>query len=239
MALRAPAPDSPFLAHALDGWTPALPHIRFPVTCGIYREGDNLALYLTPASVGAMARALALPDPDLAVVLSDGPALASARTLRWDQLSGLGPDVDLVHLPAGTDPAALSLDDLPTPLLANPDAAVPTALGGRAALSLQDGCHGAVIAREHALLARCLAGFLEEYVLSALSRDSAVPALDADALAPLLEPLPAGCFYGLRFEAHRRYWCLDAELHDGDGVCDRYRLVCEGDGGRWRRGWSW
>lgn len=239
MAIRSPAPDSPFLAHALDGWAFEHPHIRYPVTCGLYEEGVNLALLLTPASLGALTASLGIPDDDLAVVLSDGPSLRSARTVRWTELGSLGPDVDLVHLPAGADPGRLNADELPAPLLASPDAAVAHAHGGRVAISLQDGCHGAVIARDRELLASCLSGFLEEYVLSALSRESALPPLPPESLTPLLEPLAPGAWFGLRFQARRRYWTLDADLQ-GSGVDDlRYRWVCEGDSGRWRPGWSW
>lgn len=232
---RLPTADSPFLAHKLDGWKPDHPHIRFPVTVGVYQEGANYALYLTPAGMGSISAGLALPAEDLALIVDEGGRPQGSRLLRWADVAGLGQDVDLVHLPQDADTRDMGAD-LPVPLLAGPELAVPTEQGSRVAISLHDGCHGAVITPDRDLLAACLSGFLADYAVNVLSGAAAVPALSPDSLAPLLEPLPAGDYFGLRFQAHRRYWTLDARRQDEDQT---HRWVCEGEGGRWRPGWSW
>lgn len=241
MSLRhpRPAPSNAFLAHELIGWAPEHPHIRYPVTFGVYQAGPNLELDLTPSGLPALVEALGLPPGDVAVVLEDERGAREPRLGVWADLPSLGTELEAVHLPASVPRALAARLDLPSPLLASPEGAVPTELGSSVAISLHDGCHGSVITPDPALLARCLRSFLEEYIVAAIDGDVDLPALPDDVLAPLLEPLPVGAWYGLHFEARRRYWTLEARLHDPEGADLVHRWVCSGEGGRWRVGWSW
>ena len=238
MSLRhlRPAPGNAFLAHELRGWAPEHPNIRYPVTFGVYRYGANLELDLTPSGLPTLLEALALPDSDVALVLDeeDGPRLGT-----WGELQHHGADVEVVHLPAGVPRAAAASLDLPAPLLASPEGAVPAQLGSAVAISLHDGCHGSIITPDPAVLARCLRGFLEEYIVSAIDGDADVPHFPEDAITALLEPLDVGAWYGLHFESRQRYWTLEARLHDAEREDTTHRWICEGQGGRWRSGWSW
>lgn len=231
---RRPAPDSPFLSHALRGWASSHPRIRHPVTFGVYQEGRNHTLYLAPTGLASIRDSLGFPADDLAIVVGDD---GRGRALPWAHLASAGVEADLVHLPAGTSPSALDPTALPVPLLASPSEAVPVELGSRVAISLHDACHGALIARDRDVLAAALRGFLEEYIVSALGREATLPALPDALITALLEPLPPDAWYVVAFETHRRYWILEASLNGERGQGARW--VCEGEGGRWRAGWSW
>lgn len=233
---RKPLHTTPFLHQQLAGWTPVHPKVQFPVTFGIYEEGQNLALYLTPASLETICAALDLPGEDQAVYLSDGPNGAGPRVVPWSTIHDL--EGEVVHVSAHAVLGQEAVDALPVPLLADLGEALPLEFGSRAAVSVQDGCHAAVVARDTTLLASCLRAFLEDYVHCALGRDASLPVLAVADLAPLLDPLEPGAWYEAHFQAHRRYWTLDASLH-GAEVDHQLRWVCEGEGGRWRAGWSW
>ena len=50
-----------FTRHTMSGFTPVVPHIRYPVTIGLYHEGDNLGLFLAPADLGLIRQLTGLP----------------------------------------------------------------------------------------------------------------------------------------------------------------------------------
>jgi len=152
-----------------------------------------------------------------------------------DRLTG---EVELVHLPRGVDADSVA-DQLPCPLLGRPDRAVPTELGSRVAISLQDGCHGAVLTPDPSLIRHCLRAFIGDLQVAVLGRDAEVPDLLDSLLDPLLDPLPMDAWWNLHLQTGRRYWTMEFILNDGEGVAQTTRWVSEGEGGHWRAGWSW
>ena len=240
-----PLESNPFLQNRLEGWNAPHPNVRFPVTFAVYREGPNLALYLTPSGVAPLKEALGIPPRDQAIVL-DGSLfgeLGKNVAMPWAAIDKLKDEVDLVHLPEGVrleDPAVQeALARLPVPLLARPEEALPAELGSCAALAVNDGCHAAVLVREPDLLARCFQRFIEEFVVAVRLEDTALPELDRSLLGQLLAPLPEGSWYEMHLKLSPRVWTLEFELYDDEGPSDVFRWVSEGEGGRWRAGWSW
>lgn len=232
MATHHLQPDSPFHAWRLSEPGRADP-APYPVTMSLSQEGPNRVLYLTPTSLPSLGRALRFDDDDLAVLLDLGTGV---QTCRWGELEELRGVSELLHVPRRQGALPATLDELPSPLLAAPELALPRALGSQAALCVHDGCHGAVIARAPEVIARCLVGFLTEYV-RAQTLAPEVPTLTPQMIAPLLAPQAPGCWHNLSFQAGRRYWTLDA--HEQGGTGRTFRLVCEAERGRWRAGWSW
>jgi hypothetical protein len=240
-----PLESNPFLQNLLEGWNAPHSNVRFPVTFAVYREGPNLALYLTPSGVAPLKEALAIPPRDQAIVL-DGSLfgeLGKNIAMPWAAIDKLKDEVDIVHLPEGVrleDPAVqAALARLPVPLLARPEEALPAELGSQVALAVNDGCHAAVLVREPDLLARCFQRFIEEFVVAVRLEDTALPELDRSLLGQLLAPLPEGSWYEMHLKLSPRVWTLEFELYDDEGPSDVFRWVCEGEGGRWRAGWSW
>jgi len=235
---------SPFLRHQLPGWQPTVPHIRYPVTFGLYREGENLGLFLAPTDLHTVRRAMDLPINDQALVLEGAQVLDSAflmapeptRVVRWSEIDGLEGEVDAIHLPAGlsVDPDEIAV---PTPVLACPELAVPTALGSRVALGLNDSCHVAVITPEDTLIERCLRGFIEDYLRCASLTQGHLPKLPNALVADLVKPLPPGAWHELMLHVRKRYWALD--IHRRGTDAPPIRWVCEGASGHWRGGWAW
>ncbi len=234
MTARSPRLN-PFLRHALAGWAPEHPQVRFPATFSVTEEGPNRALYLSPVGLEVLHAALDLPAADAALVRGD----AGAAEIAWGELPHGDDDIEVVHLGASPAPEASGVD-VPEPLLADPSAAVATGRGGRVALSLSDGCHGVVLSPDPELLARCLAGFLTSYVEAVVGPEIGLPPLTRDLLAPLIAPRPAGETCTATLALRARYWRLDLDWVDPAGeATDTERWVCEGPGGRWRAGWSW
>lgn len=225
-----PARNNPFLAHALDGWEREDGPVRYPVTFSVHTEGPLLGLYLSPVDLGSLHAALDLPGDDRALVRQG----RGDRVVPWSRAGLLRPDVELVHLPAGIDLAAL---DLPEPLLAAPHRAVPA--GSRVALALHDACHAAVYSPDREVLGRVLLGFLADYQVTVVGRPVHVPELPPPLLHALLEPRPTGAFTRVRLRPGRRYWVLELHHGLGDGGAVGERWVSEGEGGRWRAGWAW
>ena len=62
---------------------------------------------------------------------------------------------------------------------------------------------------------------------------------DRSLLGQLLAPLPEGSWYEMHLKLSSRVWTLEFELYDDEGPSDVFRWVSEGEGGRWRAGWSW
>lgn len=232
MTLRQPRParNNPFLAHALDGWERDDGPVRYPVTFSVHAEGRVLGLYLSPVDLVTLHAALDLPADDHALV-RQGEAW---RVLPWGRAGGVVSDVELVHLPAGHDPTDL---DLPDPLLAAPDRALPP--GSAVSLGLHDDCHAAVYSADREVLGRVLGGFLADYQVTVVGRPVHVPELPTPLLQTLLEPRPPGAFTRVRLRPRRRYWVLELHHGLGDGGVVGERWVSEGEGGRWRAGWGW
>jgi hypothetical protein len=203
------------------------------VTFAVYREGPMLGLYLAPIDLVSLHRALDLPDDDQAAILDP---IEAPRICAWTELAELEGEAEVVHMPKDH---AVDLVRLPYPLLASPSRAVPQ--GSQAAISLQDGCHGVVLSPHGEVLARCLMGFVRTHLEQQLGDVKAeeLPTLPAHLLAPFVEPIPPGAWYGMHLDLHKRYWLMEFELHDEDDVHPAGRWVAEGAGGRWRGGWSW
>ena len=239
-----PAHSNPFLQHELAGWEPVHPHIRYPVTFGLYQEGSNLGLFLAPVNMAMLHKVIDIPDTDQALILQGAQVLGDAFLQAPDR-GELGPwsavpyannEVDIIHFPKGVavDPETC---DILTPILAAPEHAVPTELGSRVAISLNDSCHAAVISPDHRLIRNCLTGFIRNYASSVLERDAAIPSLPSQLVESLLQPMQPGEWNELRFQPAQRYWMLEFSGKSDQEAPERW--VCEGEHGRWRGGWSW
>ncbi len=233
----------PFTGNVLDGFTPSVPHIRYPVTIGLYEEGPNLGLFIAPVDLRLIQavthellgdNALVLPG---AAVLDDAfmAAPEPPRIIGWSDVHTEQGDLDLIHLPAGLDMGPDAID-IPTPVLAAPEQAVPVELGSRLAVGFNDRCHAAFISPDPLLIQQVLTGFVEAYAAAASATET-VPSLTAGLLAPLLEPMKVGDWKELRFVERKRYWMLEA-ANRGQHT-PSHRWVTEGPDGHWRLGWSW
>lgn len=230
----------PFVGHVLDGFTPSVPHIRYPVTWSLTQEGPNLGLYAAPIDLALIQTMTSDLNGDRALVRSrvfnvDAPSNRPQRSIRWRDLHRLRGDVELTHYPPrpGTP---LPVTELPGSVLAAPHIAVPTDAGSRLAVGFSDECHAAFITPDRRLLQRILGGFIRAYTQAA-SGSSTVPAFPLGTDAPLLETMAAGEWNELRFVQRRRYWLLEI-VRNGDPDT-AHQWVSEGPGGYWRQGWSW
>ena len=84
-----------FRRHALTGFVPSVPHIRYPVTIGLYEEGMNLGLFLAPIDLTLARMLTGIADTDQALstvqvlgLIRDARASASAHA--GDPGAGLG-----------------------------------------------------------------------------------------------------------------------------------------------------
>ncbi len=237
------ARTNPFTENVLDTFDPVVAHIRYPVTLGLYEEGDNLGLFIAPVDLPLIQRLTAIDPTDRALVLSGAAILGDAfmaandlpRLVPWSEIHTLDGELDLIHVPRST-PIDLTTIDIPTPILAAPAHAVPAELGSKLAVSFNDGCHAAVISPDRKLIEHCLTGFIEAYAATAANSTSAPP-IDSDLVAPLLRPMAPGEWRELRFQARQRYWMIEV-AEQGDPRRST-RWVSEGAHGRWRNGWSW
>ena len=231
-----------FTSHVLEGFEPHVPHIRYPVTLGLFQEGNNLGLFLAPASLGLLRDLVGVAPDDQALVLAGAAVLddafleapASPRLVSWEDIATLSGDNDIIHLPAET---RVSLDQIsiPTPILAAPEHAVPTDLGSRVAIGFNDGCHAAVISPHRPLISRCLTGFIQAFGTTAAQRPC--PAITPTMIAPLLQPMAPGEWRELRLIQGRRFFALEfAEMGDPERTS---RWICPNQDNHWRTGWSW
>ena len=231
-----------FRRHALTGFVPSVPHIRYPVTIGLYEEGENLGLFLAPIDL-ALARLLTgIADDDRALVLH-GPAVmddayltaeSEPDWLTWSQLDTLCGDVDAIHFPERARVRA-DLLDIRTPILASPEHAVPTEFGSRVAIGFSDGCHAAIISPDRALIRETLTGFIAAYAAEAA--EAAVPQPPDALVNALMQPGKPGEWFELRWLTRQRYCALEVAPR-GD-VTRASRWVSRGPGHSWRPGWSW
>ena len=212
---------------------------RYPASFALHDEGGLYGLYLSPATLGWLGEVLQIPDGDRALVVEGRLGRGPGTTLPWTALDLLHCDVDIVHLPADSAPEAAVLD-LPVPLLARPDEAVPEQVGSRVAISLHDGCHAVVLTREDELVSLCVRAFFDAYVASATGRDRVeVPDLSDELLSSLLDPVPDDEWRTLHLDMHQRFWTLDIHSSSETAPSECIRWVAEGPGGRWRSGWAW
>ena len=235
---------SPFLRHQLPGWTPNVPHIRYPATFGLYQEGDNMGLFLAPTDLRTVGRALDILDHDTAIVLEGAQVLHDAflqapeptRVIPWTEIGHLEGEVDIVHVPAGQ---RIDVNELlvPTPALACPEQAVPTEHGSRVTLGLNDSCHVVVISPETDIIQRALRGFIEDYVRCASLWSGPLPELPDSLIEALAAPMAPGAWHELMLHVHPRYWTLD--IHPSGEETAPIRWVSEGPSGHWRGGWAW
>lgn len=239
-----PAHSNPFLQHELAGWEPVHPHIRYPVTFGLYQEGSNLGLFLAPVNMAVLHSVIDIPTDDQALVLRGAQVLDDAflqssdhGELRpWSAVAHTNHDVDIIHFPQGVKVNPETCDVL-TPILAAPEHAVPVKMGSRVAISLNDNCHAAIISPDQELIRDCLTGFIRKYAASVLESDASLPELPKHLVDPLLEPMQPGEWNELRFHPTHRYWMLEFSGKSAGETPQRW--VCEGQHGHWRGGWSW
>ena len=231
-----------FRRHTLAGFVPSVPHIRYPVTIGMYEEEQNLGLFLAPIDLRLARILTGIPDTEQALVLR-GPAVMDDAYLTaepspdwvdWAALDHVVGDVDVVHFPRRTSGLDADLD-IRTPILAAPGQAVPTEHGSRVAIGFADGCHAAIISPDRALIRRTLTGFIAAYAAEAAQAE--VPAPPEGLVNTLMQPGKPGEWYELRWLTRRRYSALEvAPLGD---VNRASRWVSRGLGHSWRPGWSW
>jgi hypothetical protein len=231
-----------FSRHVLVGFEPVVPHIRYPVTLGLYQEGNNLGLFLAPADLALIRQLTGIPDGDQALVMEGAAILDGAflqarpepRIVSWSELDSLRGEPDVIHIPASR---VVDLDqiDIPTPILAAPEHAVPAELGSRVAIGLYDGCHAAIISPDVALISDVLTGFITAYASAAALRPC--PRLAPELVAPLLQPMAPGEWRELRLIPRRRIFAIEmAPMGDRARAT---RWVCRGEGHSWLEGWSW
>jgi len=231
-----------FTRHVLPGFRPAVPHIRYPVTVGLYQEGDNLGLFLAPVDLELIRTLTNLPANDQALVLSGSAVLDDAflqadpepKLISWEDVDHLNGDADVIHIPQHIS-IDLGTMEIPTPILAAPDQAVPTHLGSEVAIGFGDDCHAAVISPDPSLIARCLTGFISAYTSSAAKRSC--PALPTDLIESLMGPMPPGAWSELRLIPSKRLFVL--EVAPNGQTENSTRWICKGPGHNWRSGWSW
>jgi hypothetical protein len=238
------AQHSPFVRHSLPGWRPTLPHMRYPATFGMVQEGDNLALYLAPADLRSTRRSIGLPADARALVLEEARVLKGdllmrpepSRVVRWAEIDQLQGEVGLIHLPGRL---SVDLDELalPSHILAAPDHAVPTEIGSRLALGLNDRCHVVVISPEADLIEAALQGFIDDYLRCASLLSGPMPQLPPALLRAAASTALPGAWHELMLRTHSRYWTLDIVPHGTE--TDPIRWVSEGPRGHWRGGWAW
>lgn len=238
---HALARSRPFTGHVLDGFEPSVPHIQYPVTWSITQNGTSLELCIAPIDVPLIRLVTADLASDAAIVLSASSGngrevlTSEPRMAQWSDMERFNGHLELIHIPStvSVDPATL---DLPTTILADSSAAVPTALGSRLAVSFTDLCHGVFISPDRRLLARILSAYLEAFTETA-SGSSRVPPIPPGPLAALLTPSAPGDWNEARFIPREGYWVL--ELQENGSTPALRRWVAEGPRGHWRQGWSW
>jgi len=231
-----------FTRHVLAGFKPAVPHIRYPVTVGLYQEGTNLGLFLAPVDLALIRKLTNLPTNDQALILSGAAVLddaflqaePKAKLMSWADVDHLNEDADVIHIPEH-----ISFDigtmEIPTPILAAPDQAVPTHLGSEVAIGFGDDCHAAVISPDPSLIARCLTGFISAYTSSAAQRSC--PTLPTALVDSLMEPMQPGSWSELRLIPSKRLFVLEIAPNGLTETATRW--ICKGPGHNWRTGWSW
>jgi hypothetical protein len=237
-----PATTDSFSRHILAGFKPHVPHIQYPVTLGLYQEGDNLALFLAPTDLALVRQLTGVPASDHALVLHGAAVLddaflqaePQAKRINWADVDQFHDDVDVIHIPKNT-PVDLEDLDILTPILAAPHQAVPTDLGSRVAIGLNDGCHGVIISPDHQLIQGCLTGFIEAYTTAATGRRC--PKIQPDLVAALLQPMQAGEWMELRLLPHKKIFAIELAIKGDDTNASRW--VCGGNDLNWRDGWSW
>ena len=240
---HALARTGPFVGHVLDGFTPSVPHIRYPVTWSLTQEGPNLGLYAAPIDLDLIRTVTPDLRGDWALVRFggiDGDASCGIpdrplRSIRWRDLSRLRGDVELTHYPR-RDVALHSATALPASVLAAPHTAVPTAAGSRLAIGFSDECHAAFITPDRGLMQSILGGFIRAYTQAA-SGSSTVPEFPLPQHAPLLDTMAPGEWHELRFVPRQRYWLLEIVRNGNRQTAHQW--VSEGSSGYWRQGWSW
>ena len=152
-------------------------------------------------------------------------------SLRCGDLIG---DADVIHIPQSVD---IVLDDIeiPTPVLAAPDQAVPSQLGSQVAIGFADGCHAAVISPDGDLINQCMTGFISAYISSATQRRC--PHLPPALVADFMRPMPPGSWSELRIIPSKKFFALELATNGQAEASTRW--ICKGADHNWRTGWSW
>ena len=238
------ATASPFTAHVLAGWEPVHPHIRYPVTMSLHREGANHVLFLAPMNLSLLQSMLPIASSDQALIVTSDPwgneSLAhqteSIHKRPWSTIGQLSNEVDIIHLPRHSKVDTSAIHQL-TPIMVAPDAAVPEQWGSRLAIGFNDHCHATIITPKRDIIRSALKGFISAYVESALGEGSRVPEIPNHLQDVLLAPMLPGEWTDIRVQPHRRYWTIDF-AHQGD-VANSTQWVAPAHHGYWRSGWSW
>ena len=237
-----PATASPFTAHVLAGWEPVHPHIRYPVTMSLHREGANYVLYLAPMNLSLLQSILPIEASDQALIVASkngSCGVLSPSTVQqrpWSTIGQFNGDVDIIHLPRDSSARPSDIHQL-IPIMAAPHAAVPVRWGSRLAIGFNDQCHVTLITPNQDILRSALNGFISAYVESALGSGVRVPEIPNHLQDVLLAPMLPGEWTEIRFQPHRRYWTIEF-AHQGD-VAHATQWVAPAHHGYWRSGWSW
>ncbi|MFH1466718.1 MAG: hypothetical protein ABIO70_20195 [Pseudomonadota bacterium] len=234
----------------LFDWREGEHKARFPVTFAVERESARVwSMRFVPVGPAQLAPSLRIAAGDRLLLLSGGgPTAVYAPRLRRGVplvpatlLPRLRAPVELVHVPRGFA-SRIAFDEIPTSLLADPEAALPMGWASRFALSIQDGCHGVVYTTDPELLRSCLRSFLQAYQHGVLGADIALPPMPDRLLEPLMVPRAPDTYVEVSFDPGSRFWSMEhcvLEAGSENPVQEPVRWVCEGAGGSWRVGWSW
>jgi hypothetical protein len=183
-----------------------------------------------------------LSDDDQALVLDGAKVLDDAflqanptlKLVSWSQVDQLTRDADVIHIPRDV-PIDLTAMEIPTPVLAAPDQAVPKHLGSKVAIGFGDDCHAAVISPDSLLIRRCLDGFISAFAATAADRPC--PPLPDRMLEGLLRPMSPGSWCELRIIPSQRFLALEFAPNGDSSRSTRW--ICSGSNHNWRTGWSW
>ena len=241
---------SPFTSNILAGWEPVHPHIRYPVTIGLHREGENYALFLAPMNLKLLHQLLPVPETDQALVMkadrwaneSTVDFSGAVERMPWKRIAEIHDDVDIIHLPAGSKLDAVDAMDAVdaeqlSPILAAPHTAVPTQWGSRLAIGFHDGCHATIVTPHAEIIQSIMIGFMAEYIQSVVGFPIHFPEIPKHLQESLLAPMLPGEWTEVRFLPHKRYWCIEF-AHQGVSE-NASRWVAGANHGYWRSGWSW
>jgi hypothetical protein len=178
-------------------------------TFAVRSEGNGLfGLYTNHAEVSDLLPSLErFGLADAMVEVSPRWKVSAPRTVA-ELATRVGP-IDLVHSVTPVQALPTPAEGVPSTVLADPHEAVP-ARGGRFAFTLAADGHGVFYTRDMTLIADVLRSVLEariaEYAVDA--QMGPAPALSAELIGCLVEPLEDGEWHEARLRGWRQRWML-------------------------------
>ena len=229
---------SPFTANVLAGWEPVHPHIRYPVTMSLHREGANHMLFLAPMNLSLLQSLLPVDAADQALVVTSesGGIEGRVQQRRWSTIGQIDTEADIIHLPRHTTLQTTDIEQI-GPLLLAPNHAVPEQWGSRLAIGFNDHCHTTIITPNRNIIQEALVGFISAYIQTVVGLSVPTPEVPTHLQEALLAPMLPGEWTEIRFRQQQRYWTLRFAHQSND--CDSTLWVAPANEGYWRDGWSW